>query len=41
MQAFKMFVGSGCFIAALLTGGLALLGFSSLGAETLWNFCFA
>jgi len=41
MQAFKMFVGSGFFIAALLTGGLALLGFSSLGTETLRNFCFA
>ena len=41
MRAFKLIVGFGCFIAALLTGGLALSGFSNLGTETLPNFCLA
>lgn len=42
MRIVKIIVGLGCFVAALLPGGLALLGLSNLGtAETLPNFCFA
>jgi general secretion pathway protein G len=41
MGILKILVGFVCFIAAFLTGCLALLGLFNLGTETLRNFRFA
>lgn len=41
MRILKILVGLGCFIIAALTSGLAILGFLSLGTNTLRNFCGA
>jgi hypothetical protein len=42
MRTIKFIAGLGCFVAALLLGGLALLVFSNLGGpEPLLAFCFA
>src|ERR1700722_13656005 len=42
MKIIKVIAGLGCFIAALLPGGLALLALSNLGAtEALSIFCVA
>jgi len=41
MQILKILVGVGCFIAALLTGGILTLAFFAPGTNTLRVFCFA